>query len=77
MHPTVDSMLPDNSCGQHTAASDFKAIGTFDLHSPRSSRYVAPSPHLIFIGSPLLCICLCDCANHLLFLSFADGYGPD
>ena len=58
---------PDNSHGKYSAASDFKTIGTFDLHSPNSARYMAPSPCLIFV-SPLLCICLRDHTNHFLFL---------
>ena len=70
-------MLPDNLHGKHSATSAFKPIGMFDLHSPRSARYVAPSTCLIFIGSPLLHVYHCDRANHFLFLSFADGHGPD
>ena len=73
---TADSMLPDNSCSKHSVASDFKTIGAFDLYSPRSARYIASSSHL-FIGSSLLHVCHCDSINHFLFLSFADGYGPD
>ena len=67
MCPTADSTLPDNLHGKHSATSNFKTIGAFDLHSPRLARYIAPSPCLIFIGSLLLHACLCDHVNPFLF----------